>query len=313
MDILHPLATIDWQECPGCELPPDTTPRQHVVAIKDKLYASVVDYPDTYVENRHFICSTTNTFTSWTVHDPPEGLECFGLTSYHSQLLVVGGKERGEATNKVWTSDNGLADWQLFLPPMPSRHESPIVTNTGPSPECVIVAGQDNNNLTLDMLLEEQWFTVPTTLQRPNMYLVHVSVHSGVVYVYINASARPKNLLVKCPLESLLAACMQSHDLRLDVQVKPITLSTGNTDYFSFGQIVTCGQKLYVLHHELMDVDSTPTPQQFVYAGDLPECMQTGFLTTLHTNELLVATCAHSSSRWTVSKGSIRSEEGGGK
>ena len=164
-----------------------------------------------------------------------------------------------------------------------------------------------------------QWFTVPTTINRPK-YLAHVSVHNAVVY--INVSERSKkflvkypveSLLVKCPVESLLAACMQSHDLRLDMQVKQISLSTGRNGYNTVRQIVTCGQQLYALHHELMDVDSTPTPQQYVYASDLPECMQTGFLTTLHTNELLVATLACRQSQWTVSKGSIRSEEGGGR
>ena len=312
MDILHPLATIDWQECPG-PLPLDTTPRHHVVAIKDKLYTSIVDYPDTYGENRHFICSTSSTFTSWTVHEPPAFLECFGLTSYHSQLLVVGGKERGEATNKVWTSDTGLADWQLSLPPMPGRHESPIVTSTGPFPECVIVAGESDTNITiLDVLLEEQWFTVPATLRRPQ-YLEHISVHNGIVY--INASERSKNdVLIQCPLESLLTACVQSHDLRL--QLKQITSSTltGYENCNIFGQIVTCGEQLHVLHHELTDVDSTPTPRQYVYAGDLPKCVGIGFLTTLPTNELLVATCAHRlSRRWIVSKGSIRSEGRGGE
>ena len=261
-DILHPLATIDWQECPGSELPTTAKPI-HVVTLNDKLYITVVTYQGG--DCRHFIHRAPYDLTSWTVHTPPEGLEYFGLTSYHSQLLVVGGKERGEVTNKVWTSDNAT-DWHSSLPPMPNGRVSPLATNTGPSPECVVVAGRYDTNLTiLDVLLEEQWFTVPTTLQRPKMYLERVAIQCGVVYMYIKASARPKNLLVTCPLESLLAACMQSHDkshdkshdLRLDVQVKPITLSTGNTDYFSFGQIVTCGQQLYILHHELMDVDNS--------------------------------------------------------
>ena len=312
MDILHPLATIDWQECPGCELPLDTTPRQYVVAIKDKLYTSVVDYPETHGENRHFICSTSNTFTSWTVHEPPAFLECFGLTSYHFQLLVVGGKEKGEVTNKVWTSDNRLADWQLSLPPMPTKRSFPLAVNAGGSPECVIVAGGPGDHhtcITLDVLLEEQWFTVPTTINRPK-YLAHVSVHNAVVY--ITASERSKKFLVKCPIESLLAACMQSrdksHDLRLDMQVKWISLSTGRNGYNTFGQIVACGNQLHVLHHELMEVDSTPTPRQYVYAGDLPKCVGIGFLTTLRSNELLVAKLTRGQSRWTVSKGSIRSE-----
>ena len=132
MDILHPLATIDWQECPGCKLVPQTS-ITNVVKLQDKLYIAIG------ATGRSIYCSSYD-FTSWTVLKPPEGLECFGLTSYNSQLLVVGGKERGKVTNKVWTSDN-RTDWQFSLPPMPNGRVSPLATNTGTSPECVVVAG----------------------------------------------------------------------------------------------------------------------------------------------------------------------------
>ena len=312
MDILHPLATIDWQECPGCELPPETTPSSHVVTIKDKLYVSVVDYQDVYDE-RYLIYSTSNTFNSWTVHDPPASLEHFGLTSYHSQLLVVGGKERGKVTNKVWTSDDATV-WQSSLPPMPTvKIDTPLATNAGLSPECVIVAGKDVTNLTvLDVLLEGQWFTVPTTLQRQTS-LVHVSVHNGLAYFNAATYCKgPKYLLAKCPLESLLAVCMQSHDKshgpRLDMQLKQISLSTTKTDYRCFGQIITCSNQLHILH-EQMDRANTPAPDQFVYASDLPQCVEARFVTTLYTNEFLVATCAcYYLRQWKVAKGSIKSE-----
>ena len=153
-DILHPLATIDWQECPGCDLPSQAYPSSHVVTIEDKLYISMHIMDIQNGKDRQLIYSTSNTFTSWTVHDPPATLKHFGLTSYHSQLLVVGGRESGNVTNKVWTSDG--SNWHSSLPPMPNGRVSPLATNTGSSPECVVVAGgegEDRTLLTLEVLL----------------------------------------------------------------------------------------------------------------------------------------------------------------
>ena len=240
-----------------------------MVTIKDKLNISVVDNQDDYDE-KYLIHST------FQLHDPSASLEHFGLTSYHSQLLVVGGKTRGKVTNKVWTSDNAT-DWQSSLPPMPNRRCFPLATNTGPSLECVIVAGgsaQDHKILTtLEVLLDEQWFTVLTT----PIFLAHFSVHNGVAY--FNAKQKSKYLPGMCRIESLLAARLQSHDKshtpRLDLQLKQISLSTGKQPSRIFGQIITSHNEVYLLHNKLIDTCSYSTPalQQYVYVGDLLKCI----------------------------------------
>ena len=169
--------------------------------------------------------------------------------------------------------------------------------------------------LTLVVLLEGEWFTVASTALEKFTQIKYASVHNGIAY--FKAREWPLYFLVQCPVASLLAACMQSHDkphdCRLDMQVKQISLSTGNRDYQSYGQIVTSQNQLYVLHHELINEDSTPA-QLFVYAGDLPsKCLATRLVTTLHANELLVVTLARRLTQWKVSKGLIRREaEGGG-
>ncbi len=70
----------------------------------------------------------------------PTPTEYFGLTTYHSQPVLVGGKIGRDPTNKLWTSPNGGLDWVESLPPMPTSRWSPSVVNTG-TPECLIVAG----------------------------------------------------------------------------------------------------------------------------------------------------------------------------
>ena len=204
MDILHPLVTVDWEECPGCELKSDISFTSQAVTIRDAFY----------VATRDKIYATTTDFTSWTVLQPPKGLECFGLTSYNAQLMVVGGKERGKVTNKVWTSDSGT-DWQLSLPPMPNGRVSPLATNTGPSPECVVVAGgkdiSEKYRGDVEVLTEMNWHTVKSNLQTNRMY--SCLFHDGTVYCFVTHQHLPSKAgiqYVACSkLESLLAACNQ--------------------------------------------------------------------------------------------------------
>ena len=319
MDILHPLATLDWRECPGCELPPTAFPGNHVATLKDKIYIRVVDYhAGAY---RYFIHSATCDLTSWTVHKPPEGLECFGLTSYHSQLLVVGGKERGKVTNKVWTSDNAT-NWQSSLPPMPNGRCFPLAVSTGPSPEYVIVAGgerEDRTHLTeVEVLLDHQWFTVPSVLTNPH----YASFHKGVLYFSASTVDDKQDFIVYCRLQSLLAACTQSHDsISTSLQStlwNSIKLPAGRKHPVYFGQRLTTNEypdmrlhffyPEYTAHHECPDENKVY--RQWVYASDMPDSSSSVFVTTLPTEEMLVIAAGVVGSARRVYKGLLRSEYG---
>ena len=87
----------------------------------------------------------------------------------------------GKVTNKVWTSDG--ANWQLSLPPMPNGRVSPQATNTGPSPECVVVAGgkdeSEHYRGDVEVLTEMNWYTVESELKSHHMY--SCLFHDGAV------------------------------------------------------------------------------------------------------------------------------------
>ena len=318
MDILHPLATVDWEECPGCKLKSDTLLTSQAVAIRDAFYVATTDK----------IHATTTKLTSWTAHDPPEGLECFGLTSYYSQLLVVGGEERGKVTNKVWTSDN-TTYWQSSLPPMPNKQRFPLAINTGPSPECVIVAGGEREDSTIitvvEVLLEEQWFTVPSTLVDP----YNASFQNGIVIFFNSNEANEVNLIVYCRLQSLLAACMQSHDLSHD-SIPEGSSSLQSTLWKSirlpykwnypmyFGQRLTTNAypdtRLYIFYPQRTNTachtfsDENVASQPWVYAGDLPEAHSTVLVMTISTKEVFAIAADDDRMVHKVLKGSLRSE-----
>ena len=280
--------------------------------LKDRVYLTIV---------RGRIHSSTYDFTSWTVHGPPEGLECFGLTSYHSQLMVVGGKERGMVTNKVWTSDDGT-DWQLSLPPMPNKRCFPLAVNTGPSPECVIVAGgegEDHTRLTVvEVLLDGQWFTVPSKLT----YLCDTLSHGGVVYFNNVNIGNKQNHIVHCQLQSLLAACThqsrdsipeQSTDLKSTFW-QSIDLPDGRTSLAFFGRRLTINtfpdMSLYFHYPQRTSEENMASQaQQWVYGGELPLSSSTVFVATLPTEEMLVITTNSREEVKRVFKGSLKSEE----
>ena len=85
---------------------------------------------------------------TWTTLDTPVYL--FGLTTYHSQLILVGGREyigenvEGELTNKLWTlSEDG--QWQETLPPMLTPCDTPSAVSHGD--HLLVISGDGPNKV----------------------------------------------------------------------------------------------------------------------------------------------------------------------
>lgn len=140
------------------------------------------------------------------------------LTTYHSQLVLVGGIEIStrRRTNKLWTSDNGLF-WQELLPPMPIPCSSPSVINTAASPEYLVVANctkdrkptakleeEDEGSITivmttLEILIEKQWAIV----ELGEVSLVSCILHNGNLYLNCSES------IYHCDVNLLMATFTQ--------------------------------------------------------------------------------------------------------
>ena len=142
IDILHPLTTLEWEKCgqvPGKSIAGVRSVlggSTKCVAFGDKVY--IYEYTRLYV---------SNDLNTWTLL--PELPDPYGtLTTYRSQLVLVGGIERTgtafnptTATNKLWTlSEAGVHEWQESLPPMPTKRCRPAVVSAT-DPECLIVIG----------------------------------------------------------------------------------------------------------------------------------------------------------------------------
>ena len=103
------------------------------------------------------------------------------LTTYQSKFVLVGGCHRSslEAINTLHTSATGR-QWELSLPPMPTKRYRTSSVNTG-SPEILLVAGgRGSNNEVInvvEVLQDEKWTTVDP-LPVPE-YGMHSTLHDG--------------------------------------------------------------------------------------------------------------------------------------
>ena len=176
-DIFHPLTSFDWKECPSFS----SASKHHNIfrlprltgeytLFQDKIYA-VLDQPQGKHPCRGTLCVfslSTNKPASWYVYDAPA--TDYALTTYNSQLVIVGGREfKGwtalrETTNKLWVSGDGGRNWECSLPPMPTKRYKALAMSVGRSLQCLIVAGGQKSNsdyLSLvEVLRERQWFVV---------------------------------------------------------------------------------------------------------------------------------------------------------
>ena len=178
------------------------------VALRNKIYFLYEDK-----EYRTKLVSFSD-LTSWVDHSLP--CQQCSLTTYHTQLVLVGGAlPRRALTNALWVSEDDGITWQTSLPPMPTRRSSPTVVNTQ-DPEYLVVAGGEGgvvngdwNTVTVkvEVFANGQWFTVQSL---PNI------VSGGAVlngYLYLLTD---HGFIIHCTLESLLHACRKKVEYTID-------------------------------------------------------------------------------------------------
>ena len=167
--------------------------------LDDKLYLGVTCYGKD--GGAGMVVEFSSDLAAWKVL-PLTPAICFGLSTYHSQLVLVGGwlNETNLLTNKLWVYDNDA--WHCSLPPMPTGREYPVVVNSG-TPEYLVVAGGDHCAQPIEVvevLIEGQWVSCAPLYSKPS----DGGIHNG--NLYFNCERNP---VVYCQLESLVKAYVQ--------------------------------------------------------------------------------------------------------
>ena len=228
----------------------------------------------------------------------PSDLPTYGcaLTTYHSQLVLVGGVDAtGQVTNKLWTSDAGH-NWNPSLPPMPTQRSYSAVVNTV-SPECLVVVGNFGAlplaQGAIDILIGKQW----TTVDHWNGS-IWATLHNGRLY-FNNLQA-----IHHCDVEKLIAYCTQ---LKTDQPHNSASLwskiaSPETPHLASFGQqlVTYCGYDFEVY---------SPITQTWMHIFEgVPGMAHICHFITLPTGDLLVFAQRSKTSSTEVFQASLRGE-----
>ena len=144
----------------------------------------------------------------------------YGLTTYRSKLVLVGGCENstGQCTNKLWINDAGES-WKEMLPPMLTPRYFSSAINIGTDPEYLVVAGgrtQYNipvNNV--ELLADNNWWSIQA-LPQPRSSMKS-TLHNGQLYL-MGGMEQGKDAYY-CNVESLIAQRKQLAGLWSSCQV----------------------------------------------------------------------------------------------
>ena len=277
-DILHPLATIQWEICWKLEGTCDFIGTSTVV-LDDKLYSGISEF-------KHYgllclgagmVLEFSADLAAWKVL-PLLPVSNFGLSTYHSQLVLVGGELNGATTNKLWVYDNDA--WHCSLPPMPTCRYNPVVVNTG-TPEYLVVAGGYQYTRPIevvDVLMEGQWVSCAPLYSYPR----GGALHNGNLYF----SCPDSFSVVYCQLESLVKACVQPDGVSdtgelwnclPDPDPDPDAYIRGMVAY---GKLLICLTSIGDLHA------LSPDTESWVHVGRLDTRGRDDRLMTLCTGEL---------------------------
>ena len=174
VNLLHPLATLDWT---GCAELPTNAGKNQCVALVDKIYAYK--------------------YESWTEMDVP--VYESALSTYKRQLVLISGRDISSmnSTNQIWSSENST-NWQTSLPPLPTQRNSPCVVNTS-NPEYLVVVSSVTIPFRVHILVGESWLTVrtPQALSYSRAYnatkevLADYFAKLGAIYARLNILSKP--------------------------------------------------------------------------------------------------------------------------
>jgi hypothetical protein len=230
------------------------------VWLKDKVYVGGGMTTGSFRSDARLYIYTPAT-DAWITLDTP--VYWFGLTTYHSQLVLVGGREcggeniMGAATSKLWTlSEDG--QWQETLPPMPT---SCIYASAVSHGDHLLVITANNEIYVYNghhwasaQHPPQQLYSMKSTIFSDHWYLMG---RGGIVY--------------SASLDSLLASCQPSETSQPSSLWKRLTNAPSEWYYPAvFGnRLVAVGRRSIGIATLSLYAYSSLT-QSWVDMGDIP-------------------------------------------
>ena len=233
-----------------------------------------------------FMSDTVNKRLVWDVCRTPT--ERYALTTYHSQLVLVGGRELStfEPSNMLWTlsSDAGMK-WHPSIQEMPTKRYGASALNTG-TPEYLVVAGGMGVGGyaldTVEVFTGKEWCTVEPL---PNICSYNkCTIHGGKYYLC------PRPQAYCCDIKSILKSCEQSGINKAPFPVwSQFEFPLEYSSQASFGQhLISIGGITNNSYRSPYIFALSPLSQSWVHVGKLPIVLNRAASIVLPTGELVV-------------------------
>ena len=256
----------------------------NAVWLKDKVYVGGGMTSESVRDQARLYIYTPAT-DEWTTLDTP--VIWFALATYHSQLVLVGGKEYvgenvfgGDFTNKLWTlSEDG--QWQDTLHPMPIPCIFASAVSHGD--HLLVISGDDPNEVYV--YNGHHWASAQHPPQL--LYPMKSTVFNGELYLMGRGG-----IVYSASLDSLLASCQPSETSQPSSLWKRLTDVPGE-----WCCPVVFGNRLVAVGGGLTDTSTTlslyaysPLTQSWVHMADsLIFCIITpSCAVLLPSNELMI-------------------------
>ena len=267
----------------------------------DKLYIGGGGTSGTYKDSARLYVYTPTTDTWDTPIDTP--VCWFGLTTYHSKLVLVGGREHFSehiATNRLWTlSEHG--QWQETLPPMPTKRHSACSVSYR---DHLLVAGgatvdgslnavevHNDNHWSSAQPLPAGYYDLKSAILDQNWYLMGGTLSENLLGI-----GQQDKVVHYASLDSLLASCQPSETETS--QPSSVWKKLTNTpNQFSstavFGsRLIAVGGRLKKRKEDPKSVSSVHAysfhTSSWIHVGDMPHEANSTCSVVLPTGELVV-------------------------
>ena len=278
VDILHPSASLKWRECR--RLPVGMCDTQ-AVWLGDKLY---VGGGGTARDDARLYIYTPTT-DIWSEIDTP--VYQFALITYHSQLVLVGGREYvgegsvGPVTNKLWTL-TGHDQWRETLPPMTTkRYRASAVEFAG---KIIVAGGQDDKMSNIVEVYNGHHWTKAQCLPKPSSDM-NSTVLNG--HWYLMGGGGQGTQVYYASLDSLVASCQPSEKPLPSVWERLPDVPHIRSSIAVFGNRLIAVGGRYPSPSSSIHAYSSHT-QSWVHVGDMPVGLDSTCTAFLPTGELMV-------------------------
>ena len=191
--ILQPGASLQWKKC--ADLPVGMYDAQAVV-LKNNVYVH------TGGATAATLCIYTPTNDTWATLPSPTTLSA--LTTYHSQLVLVGGRvaSTNEITNQLWILQHDGRTWKQPLPAMPSaRYAASAISHLN---HLIVAGGLDSKCINVVEVYDgRQWMKTDPLPQPLRCSHMKCTIHNGTYYL-MGGNKQGKSVFC-ASLESLIA------------------------------------------------------------------------------------------------------------